>query len=41
MIVLASLIPAIILTVLVIKTKNKIQNLEPIKVKAQNNKRPF
>jgi len=41
MIILASLIPAIILSVVLVKTHTKKQSLEPIKVKAQNNKRPY
>jgi hypothetical protein len=41
MIVLASLIPTVVLTVFILRTKNKIQNLKPIKVKAVNNNRDF
>jgi hypothetical protein len=35
MIILASLIPALVLTTMLMRTKNKTQKLEPVKVKAQ------
>jgi hypothetical protein len=41
MIVLASLIPAVVLSILLLKTKKQNKNLEPIKVRVQNNRRQF
>ena len=39
MIVLASLIPAVILTTILLRTKRQTKKLEPIKVKVQNDRR--
>lgn len=41
MIVLASLIPAVVLTTMILRTKKETKTLESIKVRVQNNKRQF
>ena len=41
MIVLASLIPAVVLTIVLIKTKKQKKNLEPVKVRVQSNRIQF
>lgn len=41
MMILLALIPAVLFTVILIRTQNRIKKLEAIKVKAQKDKRPF
>ncbi len=41
MIVLASLIPAVVLTTMLLRVKKQTKKLEPIKVRVQNDRRQF
>jgi len=41
MIVLVTLIPAIVLTTLLVRVKKQTKKLEPIRVRVQNNRRQF
>lgn len=40
-IIFLALIPAVVFTVILVKTQNRIKKMESIKIKAQNNKRQF
>lgn len=41
MIVLATLIPAVVLTTMLLRTKKKTKKLQLVKVRVQNNRRLF
>jgi len=41
MIILVTLIPAVVLTTMLLRVKKQTKKLEPIKVKVQNTRRPF
>lgn len=41
MMILATLIPAVVLTAMLLRVKKHTKKLEPIKIKAQNTRRPF
>jgi hypothetical protein len=41
MIVLTSLIPAVILSTLLIRAKKETKNVQPVKVQANDTRRPF